>query len=68
MTSVQGSNNLRKDPPHELLFSVLAGSFQVLDDGSQVTTTAILHVDVEVLAVLQMFSMEVADYVGMLKG
>lgn len=67
MTSIQGSDNLCKYPPYELLCRKLAGRLQILDDCPQVSAATVFHIDVQVLAVLQMFSMEIADDVGVLE-
>ena len=63
MASIERSDQLCKDAPDKFFLGILVGGCQVLDDLTQVSTTAILHVDVEVLRGLEVLPMIVGHNV-----
>lgn len=64
MTPVQRCDQLREYSPHEFFLGVLLGVNEVLDDLPEVATSAILHVDEEILGGFEMFAVVVGDNVG----
>jgi hypothetical protein len=52
---------LGEDAPHKRLFGVLVLVGQVLDDAPEVAVSAVFHVEVQVLADLEVFAVVVAD-------
>lgn len=67
VTPVEGHDELAENAPNEALLSALALELQVLDDPTKVSVSTILHVQMQVLAELQMLSVVVGDNVGMAK-
>lgn len=64
MAAVQGADDLAEDAPDELLLAHLVLVLQVADDASQVAVAAVLHVQMQVLARLDVVALEVGDDVG----
>jgi hypothetical protein len=65
MAAIERGNQLRKDAPNKLLFSILVFVFQPLDHLSQITVAAIFHVQVEVLSDFEMFALVVLNDIRM---
>lgn len=65
MAAVEGRNELRKDAPHKRLLSILVLLLQLLDDPTEISITAVFHVQVQILGRLEVFAVVVADNVGM---
>ena len=65
VTPVQGCHHLAEDSPNKFFLCKVSRLLQLFDDCAKVTSTTIFHVDVELLGLLQMFSMEVLNDVGM---
>lgn len=67
MTPVESGDDLREDIPDVIFRRVLFLGFKLLDGFTQISSTAIFHVKMKVLAVPQMITMIVADDVWMLQ-
>jgi high-affinity nickel permease len=65
VAAVQRRDELAEDAPHKALLRVHAAVGQVLDDAAQVAVAAVLHVEVQVLALLEVFAVVVGYNVGM---
>ena len=63
VTAVQSQDELAEDAPDEALGSSLTLVLQVLDHTAEVAVAAILHVQVEILADLEMLAVVVGDNV-----
>jgi hypothetical protein len=61
----QRRSQLGQDAPHEVFGRQLAATLVVVDDLAQVSISAVLHVQVEVLGLLQVFALKVLHDVGM---
>ena len=64
VAAVQGADDLAEDAPHKFLLAHEVFVLQVADDASQVAIAAVLHVQVQVLARLDVVALEVGDDVG----
>lgn len=64
MTSVQGHDELTEDAPNKALLRSLSFVLQVLDHSSEVAISAVLHVQVKILAGFEVLTMVVGDDVG----
>lgn len=65
VTPVQGHGQLAEDAPDEAFLSSLALEREVLDHAAEIAVAAVLHVEVEVLADLEVLAVVVGDDVGM---
>lgn len=68
VASEQSTYQLCKDLPDKLLFGVAIPIFQLLDVSAEVAIPTVLHVEVEVMARLEMFAVAVLDDVWMTEG
>lgn len=67
MASVQSQRQLAKDAPDKALLRMLSRALEVVNHLPQVSVAAILHIQVQILAALEMLSMVVSDDVGVSK-
>lgn len=67
MAAVQGADDLAEDAPDKFLLAHLVLVLQVADDASQISVAAVFHVQVQVLARLDVVALEVRDDVGVSK-
>lgn len=65
MASIQGQDELAEYAPDEALGRTLVLVLEILDNTAKVTITAVLHIQMQILAHLEMFSVVVCDDVGM---
>jgi hypothetical protein len=68
MASVKRSDELRKDLPNKLFLCVFVCVFKVLNHHAKVSTPAILHIQVQILGCLQMFSVIVCHDIWVSEG
>ena len=68
MTSIQSGDQLCEDAPNIFLLGKLIPGNERLYDLAQVSTIAVLHVDMEFLRRLEVFPVVVTDNVWMAKG
>lgn len=68
MTPIQGHDQLAEDAPDKAFLGSLTLHCEVLDDTTEVAVAAVLHVQVQVLADLEVFTVVVGDDVGMAEG
>lgn len=64
VAAVQGADDLAEDAPHKLLVADLVLVLQLADDAAQVAVAAVLHVQVQVLAGLDVVALKVGHDVG----
>lgn len=64
VTAIQSKDQLAKDAPNKAFLGSLALKLQVLDDSTKVSVATVFHVQVQVLARLEVFAVVVGDDVG----
>lgn len=64
MTSIQSGDELCKNCPYKLLISKLIGLPKLLNEHGKIPASAILHIHMEILGSLDVFSVVVFDDVG----
>jgi hypothetical protein len=65
VAAVQRTHELCKDAPNKLFLCIMVPLFQLLDIASKVTIPAILHVEMQVMTGLEVFSVAILDDVRM---
>ena len=65
VTAEQSHGQLAEDTPDECLLSMLVLVAEVADDPAEVTVSTILHIKMQVLALLKMLSVVVGNDIGM---
>lgn len=65
VASIQCANQLGEDSPHEVLLSKPVPILQLSDVPSQISITAILHVQMQVMTRLQVLTMAILHDIGM---
>lgn len=68
MAAEKGGHELRQNTPNELLLRIFVNLLKVLDDHAQISTTAVFHVQIQILAGLEVFAMVVSDDVRVSEG
>jgi hypothetical protein len=64
VAAVECTHELCKYAPNKLFLRIMIAIFQFLDVAAKITIPAILHVKMQVMAGLQVFSMAILDNVG----
>lgn len=68
VTPIQGHDQLAEDAPDKAFLGPLTLHCEVLDDTAEVAVAAVLHVQVQVLADLEVFTVVVGNDVGVAEG
>lgn len=68
MTPIKRLNDLCEDSPDKFFRRIFPRLLESFDNAAQITATAVFHVDVEFLRLLEVFAVEVRYDVGMVEG